>query len=188
MPQPHVNLCFQLAARHNAARMDSSITHIRPRFRFTVAEPPAEVMAHVKALLKVAPPNIRGLVVGDHIILDIAGPDVHYWSPQLNFRVEEDEEQPGQTLVAGLIGPRPAVWTLFMFVYFSIGLAGFFLTSYGISRYMVGEYSHALWGLPLAALVMLTAYQAGKFGERLGAEQVEDLKHFVRKAITPNIS
>ena len=140
-------------------------------------------MAHVRKLLAAAPAGIRGKIVGDHVILDVVGEDVHYWSPQLNFRVEESEEAAGQTLIAGLIGPRPAVWTLFMFVYFSIGIAGFFVTSYGISRYMVGEYSWAIWGLPLAALAMVTAYQAGKFGERLAAEQVDRLRHFVREAV-----
>ncbi len=100
--------------------------------------------------------------------------------------MEEDEDLPGRVIIAGLIGPRPAVWTLFMFVYFSIGVAGFFITSYGISRYMVGESSLALYGLPLAAVIMLTAYMAGQLGEKLGADQVEMLKHFVREAVGPD--
>lgn len=138
-------------------------------------------MTRVRNLLADAPAHITGKVIGDHVILDIVGEEVHYWSPQLNFRVEESEEN-GNTLIAGLIGPRPAVWTLFMFGYFGVGVAGFFITSYGISRYMVGEFSWAILGLPLAALFMLTAYRAGKFGEHLGAEQVDLLKHFVREA------
>lgn len=167
--------------------MDSSITHIRPRFRFHVRCTPAEVMARVRKLLADSPPHVTGRIIGDHIILDIVGEEVHFWSPQLNFRVEESEEEEGSTLIAGLIGPRPSVWTLFMFVYFTVGIAGFFITSYGISRYMVGEYSWAIWGLPVAALFMLTAYQAGKFGEKLGAEQVDLLKHFVREAVGTDI-
>ncbi|MEM9527934.1 MAG: hypothetical protein AAGA31_15070, partial [Bacteroidota bacterium] len=160
-----------------------SITHIRPRFKFTVAVPQEQIMEHIQAMIQESPPHVAAKVIGDHIILDITGEEVHYWSPQLNFRVEPSEEDPLQSIVAGLIGPRPAVWTLFMFVYFSIGIAGFFITSYGISRYMVGEFSYAIWGLPIAALIMLTAYQAGKFGERLGADQVELLKDFVRQAV-----
>jgi hypothetical protein len=140
-------------------------------------------MARVRGLLLSAPARLTGKIIGDHIILDIVGEEIHFWSPQLNFRVEESEEEDGTTLIAGLIGPRPSVWTLFMFVYFGVGVGGFFVTSYGISRYMVGEFSWAVWGLPIAALFMLTAYQAGKFGERLGAEQVDMLKHFVREAV-----
>lgn len=144
-------------------------------------------MVRVNTLLADSPHHIVGKISGDHVILDIVGEEVHYWSPQLNFRVETDEEADGRTVIAGLIGPRPNTWTLFMFVYFGVGIAGFFATSYGISRYMVGEYSWAIWGLPLAALFMLTAYQAGKFGERLGAEQVEELKQFVREAVGKDI-
>ena len=144
-------------------------------------------MVRVRKLLAECPPHITGKIVGDHIILDIVGEEVHYWSPQLNFRVEESEEEEGKTVIAGLIGPRPTVWTLFMFVYFTVGIAGFFITSYGISRYMVGESSWSVWGLPIAALFMLTAYQAGKFGERLGEEQVDMLKHFVREAVGTDI-
>ncbi|WP_020570358.1 hypothetical protein [Neolewinella persica] len=141
------------------------------------------MLERINQLLAGTPPHITGTTVGHHVILDIVGEEVHYWSPQLNFRIEEDEDMPGRAIIAGLIGPRPAVWTLFMFVYFSIGVSGFFLTSYGISRYMVGDSSLAIYGLPLAAVIMLTAYQAGKFGERLGAEQVEMLKHFVKDAV-----
>lgn len=163
--------------------IDTSITHIRPRFKFSVPGTPKVTMDHVRKLLDESPENIHGKIVGDHIILDIVGDDVHFWSPQLNFRVEENPDAVDETIVAGLIGPRPNVWTLFMFVYFSVGVAGFFISSYGISRYMVGEHSYAVWGLPLAALFMLTAYQAGKFGEKLGEDQVELLKQFVREAV-----
>lgn len=52
-----------------------------------------------------------------------------------------------------------------------------------LNRHTVREFSWAVWSLPLAALFMLTAYQAGKFGERLGAEQLETLKQFVREAV-----
>jgi len=144
------------------------------------------VLERINELLAGTPPHITGKTVGHHVILDIVGEEVHYWSPQLNFRVEDDEDTPGRAIVAGLIGPRPAVWNLFMFVYFSIGVSGFFLTSYGISRYMVEDSSLAIYGLPLAAVVMLTAYQAGRFGERLGADQVDMLKHFVGKAVGPD--
>lgn len=140
-------------------------------------------MERIGNLLEATPPHITGKIIGHHIILDIVGEEVHFWSPQLNFRVEQEEYRDGRTVIAGLIGPRPNVWTLFMFVYFSIGISGFFITSYGISRYMMDEYSHALWGLPLAAIIMATAYQAGKFGENLGAEQVDYLKGFVSKAV-----
>lgn len=163
--------------------MESNITQIRPRFKVKVAHPPEKVMKRIKLLLSQTPDHIRGKIVGDHIILGVVGEELHYWSPQLNFRVEEDEYQPGQSIIAGLIGPRPTVWTLFMLIYFSAGGAGLAASTYGFSKYMLDEYTPLIWALPLAILFMLTAYKAGKYGGSLGKDQIELLKDFVRKAI-----
>jgi hypothetical protein len=71
-----------------------------------------------------------------------------------------------------------------MFIYFSTGILGFFISSYGLAHYSLGEFSYTLLALPLAIIFMLTAFGAGKFGEKLGADQVEDLKNFIRSAIS----
>ncbi len=122
-------------------------------------------------------------MVNHHIILDIAQAEQHFWSPQLNFRIEEDEDDASKTVIAGIIGPKPTVWTLFVFIYFTVGMAGFVMSSYAISLKMMGEHSNFIWGLPIAILFMLTAYKAGKVGEKLGEDQVELLKGYVRDAI-----
>lgn len=141
-------------------------------------------MERIRTLLEKYPDQIKGLIIDHHIVLDIVGDDVHYWSPQLNFRVEADEQNPDQTILSGLIGPRPAVWTMFMFIYFSTGFIGFVISSYGISKLMLGTYSHLILAFPIAILFMLTAYRAGKYGEQLGKDQIELLKQFIREAIS----
>ncbi|MEL7220607.1 MAG: hypothetical protein AAGJ93_04760 [Bacteroidota bacterium] len=73
------------------------------------------------------------------------------------------------------------VWTMFVFFYFLIGVIGFFLSSYGISKWILDDYSPLIWAFSL--LIILTAYFAGKYGEQLGADQIEILKQFVRDAI-----
>ena len=130
--------------------------------------------------------GIKAKLVDDHVILDIADEHVHYWSPQLNFRIEEDEDNPEHTLISGLIGPRPKVWTMFVFIYFSLGIIGFFVSSYGVSKWMLDEYSHTIWAFPIAIILMLTAYLAGKQGESLGKDQIEVLKQVVRGLINSN--
>ena len=163
--------------------MDTSITHIRPRFYITVPHKKSEIMNRLQEMVQNSPKNIKGKIVDNHIILDIVGEDVHYWSPHLNFRVEDDEENEDQCIVAGIIGPRPPVWTLFMFIYFSTGVIGFFISSYGVSKLLLDEYSKTIWAFPIAVLFMLTAYRAGKYGEQLGKDQIELLKQFIRDAI-----
>jgi hypothetical protein len=139
-------------------------------------------MERLSRMVKNTPDHISGKIIDHHIILDIVGKEAHYWSPQLNFRIEADEDDQTKSVVSGLIGPKPNVWTLFVFFYFSIGIIGFFLSSYGISKYMLDDYSHLIWAFPLALLFMLSAYMAGKYGEQLGADQIEMLKQFIREA------
>ncbi len=163
--------------------METTITQIRPRFKMKLNEPREKVMERIKILLKKTPDHINGKIVADHIILSVRGEELHYWSPQLNFRVEENEYEPGHSVVAGLIGPRPPVWTLFMLIYFSIGGAGLVISIFGFSKILLGESSLLIWALPLAFLFMLTAYKAGKYGESLGKDQVELLKGFVGEVL-----
>ena len=108
---------------------------------------------------------------------------VHYWSPQLHFRIEDDEFAPGQTILAGLIGPKPKVWTMFVFIYAFFGTTGFFISMYGFSKWMLGEFSPFVWALPITFVFMLSAYLARRWGESLGHDQVEVLKQFVRDVV-----
>ncbi|MEZ5059578.1 MAG: hypothetical protein R2879_21300 [Saprospiraceae bacterium] len=86
----------------NALAIDTSITHIRPRFKLLVNYSPEEMLARLDAMLKTKHPGLKGKLVDNHIILDIIGPEVHYWSPHLNFRVEPDENNPENSYVMGI--------------------------------------------------------------------------------------
>ena len=163
--------------------MDTSITHIRPRFSIALPQTKEQALERLRIMLEKSHDGIEGRIIGNHIVLDISAKDVHYWSPQLNFRIEEDEDDPSHSIMAGLIGPRPAVWTMFMFIYFSIGIIGFIIGSIGVSRWLLGEFSYLLLAFPIAFLFMLTAYKSGKYGESLAIDQTETLKEFVRAAI-----
>ena len=162
---------------------EQSITHIRPRFRFTIDFPKNEVLDRLKHMIEDHQGEMVGYIVDNHITMDINEKQRHYWSPQLSFRVEEDYDNTNRSVVRGLVGPRPSVWTMFMFIYFSIGTLGVGLAIYGVTQKMLGESGVFMWALPAAILFMLTAYKAGKMGENLGADQIETLKQFVRDAL-----
>ncbi|MGB3589024.1 MAG: hypothetical protein WBA23_20925 [Tunicatimonas sp.] len=140
-------------------------------------------MNRITNLLENSPSNIKGYITNNHVTLDISGADVHYWSPQLNFRVEPNEENQNHSVVSGLIGPRPAVWTMFMFIYAAIGMIALFISFFAVSKLLLGESSNLLFAFPIALLFMLTAYLVGKYGEKLAKDQVDLLKQFVRDAV-----
>ena len=163
--------------------MDSSITHIRPRFKIICQADPEEIKERLRGLIKERRGQLKGSVMGSLVVLDVIEKDAHYWSPQMSFRVEEDEFNPGTTIIAGVIGRTPKVWTLFVFIYAALAITGFFISSHGVSKWMLGEYSHTLWAFPIALVLMLTAYLVGREGESLGADQIEFLKQFMRDAL-----
>ncbi|MDP5120284.1 MAG: hypothetical protein NWQ46_01715 [Spirosomaceae bacterium] len=127
--------------------------------------------------------KLKGKIVDNHVVLDITGDAVHYWSPQLSFRIEPDFSHEHSSVISGIIGPRPGVWTLFSFIYFFLGTVGFFVGSYGASNVMLGKESLLIWAFPVAILFMLSAFLTSKYGERLAKDQTEILKDFVREAV-----
>lgn len=163
--------------------MDSSITHIRPRFRFIREDSVNQIKERLLKAIDDSPNYIIGKITDTHVTIGIQGEERHFWSPHLDFRIEADEDDPEQTIIAGLIGPSPNVWTLFMFFYFGIALLGFVLFSYGVSNWMMGNTTDYLWALPVTFLIMASAYKAGEYGERLGADQIEELKDILKKAL-----
>ena len=157
-----------------------AIPRIRPRFEFPIKYSKQDALQIMAAALEETNETIEGMIVDNHVIIDVTEEIRHFWSPQMNFRFTLDEDQPKITQVKGIIGPRPATWTLFMFFYFLIGTLGFFISSFGLAKWSLGEYSITIWAVPIALLIMLTAYAAGKLGEKLGKDQVELLTKFVK--------
>ncbi|KAA3652393.1 MAG: hypothetical protein DWP98_01320 [Bacteroidetes bacterium] len=154
--------------------------HIRPRFKFTVPYETIALVAHLKKKFKSKDHKFPTSVVGNYFTLDVPQHIAHFWSPRVSFEIEVNEEDPSKSTVRGLIGPKPNVWTMFVFIYFAIGILGVFASIYGLSKSTLGQSSLMVWGFPIALLAMSTAYVASKSGEKLGAEQIEILKTFFR--------
>ena len=162
----------------------SKLPRIRPRFAFPIKRSKEKALEIMSNALDNTDKRIEGVIIGNHVMLDVIKEDRHFWSPQMNFRFTIDEEEPKITKVKGIIGPRPATWTLFMFFYFLIGTIGFLLSSYGLSKWSLDEYSVTIWAFPISLVIMATAFITGKIGEKLGKTQTTLLSNFLYEAIT----
>jgi hypothetical protein len=160
-----------------------AIPKIRPRFVYPLKHSRERALYLMETEIKNTDLPIEGVILGNHVILDVVKKERHFWSPQMNFRFTNNDVNPAFTHVKGIIGPRPAVWTFFIFIYFLIGTLGFLLSSYGLAKWSLGQQSLYFWSFPFALLIMLTAFFVGKAGERLGKEQVELLIVFVKDAL-----
>jgi hypothetical protein len=179
----HISAVFYIsfAAPSNPYKRSVTSARIRPRFREIHPLDPEEVIGRLSRMLRHPESPCTGRVVPGHAVINIPEEEIHFWSPQLSISVEEHEE--GGSLVRGLYGPRPAVWTLIMFIYAAIaflGLMGLFL---GYSQWALDKPADALWIVPVSLVLGATVYVGAQIGQKLGNEQMETLHEFLESAL-----
>lgn len=154
---------------------------LRPRFTLEYKCAPQAILEAFKKA-KAKSESVRVLLVDDRIFLSIAAQDQHYWSPQMEIEILHSEQ--GLTKLKCRFGPKPSVWTLFMFLHFVI--AGLFI-SFAIWTYTNYTLNIA-FALPLflTLLMMLfwfVLYAGGRMGRHAGKDQMEQLFRFFKETM-----
>lgn len=153
---------------------------LRPRFRAQTALSLAELTGKLRTELERQDALFDGKVLKEFAVLRILAKDQHYWSPELSLQLEQLEDR---TLVRGLFGPRPAVWTMFAGFYtFTIFLSLIALL-YGLSQWSLNMEPYGLWLLPVPLVLLVSAYATALVGQRLGHEQMQELHRFVDQTL-----
>jgi len=155
-------------------------TKLRPKCRIVSKLSPDEILEKLGDKLTSGTSNYEGQVVQEHAFIRIPEKNQHYWSPELHVWARKEEEE---TIVYGVIGPKPKIWTMFMFFYTGILTSAFFGGSYGIIQVMLGMEAPFLWSIPLGILGVALVYGAAQYGQYKGKEQMEDLKIFLESSV-----
>ncbi|MDC1451284.1 hypothetical protein N8371_02550 [Vicingaceae bacterium] len=113
-------------------------------------------------------------------MIHILKQDQHFWFPQLTVTVEEVE---GITEIRGLFGPKPSVWTMFIFFYCIVGFLTIISTMVGLSNLSLDKPAGILWLTPVLILLFLSIYLVSNFGKKLGKDQLVILHNFFEKAL-----
>lgn len=158
---------------------------IRPRFRFISATSPEQIKKEMVEKLDTQHQTFVAKSVQGHFIVKIKGEEQHYWSPQLDIVFEKLPD--GNTLIRGLYGPNPNVWTLFMFLYGSVILSILFWGIYEGSQYSLGILTAFSWVIPILCGVGGFLYLVSQFGQKLGAEQTFALHHFLEESLHAHV-
>jgi hypothetical protein len=74
--------------------------------------------------------------------LKIKPQDLHFWSTQLTLSFSEKEEK---TVIRGLYGPNPTIWTIIALGYGATGVLGFFSLFFGLSLWSLDKDPWVLW-------------------------------------------
>lgn len=120
--------------------------------------------------------------VDNHVFIRIPNNKQHFWSPQLHLEIEEIDNKKSE--LKGLFGPKPSVWTMFMFFHFAVI----------VLFVVVGSWAYSNWslktdfGLQLAimgglAIIWVILYFAGRIGKEKGKEEMKQLCGFLEDTL-----
>ncbi|MDO9274992.1 MAG: GTP-binding protein [Lutibacter sp.] len=152
----------------------NSDIHLRPRFKMEFEESQQNLIAKFQNKVKNATCKYCVKVIDGHIVIDIPAEENHFWSPQLHVEIEKIEEN--RSIVKGLFGPKPQVWTFFMFIHFAMAVAfiGFSIIAY-VKWSLKSDYKTALIITLVLPFLWIAMYFLGRLGKRRGHKQMDEL-------------
>lgn len=146
---------------------------MRPRFRRAVPCDPDAVLASLAELVGDPLSAIEGRVFDSSAVLRPESSSLRFWSPQLQLSVERREAE--GTLVLGLFGPHPTIWSLFVALYVAAGFLGMMGALFGYAQWILDRPATALWTVPTAGALAAMTYLVARTGRRLGSDQTRFL-------------
>jgi len=159
-------------------KQKSSDIYLRPRFKMNFEESHQNLIEKFKDISKNKTCKF-GIVISDgHVIIDIPVEENHFWSPQLNIEIEQFEGH--KSIVKGLFGPKPQVWTMFMFIHFAMA---FIFIGSSIMAYvqwtLKSDYKVALITTLALPILWIVMYFLGRLGKKTGHKQMDELHDFM---------
>ncbi|MGB1003443.1 MAG: hypothetical protein ACPGVC_04390 [Salibacteraceae bacterium] len=150
---------------------------LRPRFRYFVPLTQEEVKNQfLQAFKKVNKTGFTGSALKYHIVIDYHPKLRHFWSPQIDLNLEPFENG---TLIRGLLGPRPNVWTIFMFFNSVAGFLGIIGVIVGTGQSSMENTPYAYWLIPISGIMFTVIYFIGKMGKQIAHEESVKLHQFL---------
>ncbi|NOY49347.1 MAG: hypothetical protein GXO88_02085 [Chlorobi bacterium] len=153
---------------------------LRPRLKIESEKSPALLMESIVAKLMAPSEYVVGSTLGNHAYLKIKDEHQHYWSPELHLSIEETDNG---SLLRGVAGPKPKIWTMFMFFYSAVIVLFLFGASLGLSQWSLGMHAPWLWSIPASVFTWLLILGAAKYGQSKGKHQLGLLYGFVDEVL-----
>jgi hypothetical protein len=159
--------------------MPVEMSTVRPRFELQIASDPDSLMEGLRDRLPSCP-NCTGVSVGRHAELFVPEADRRLWSPWLSVTADEGD---GGAVLRGRFAPHPNVWTFYLFLSFALGFALLVGTTWGYAQWATETTPWALIVVPLVMVLGVALYLASQIGQRLGSEQMIQLRAALEELI-----
>jgi hypothetical protein len=141
---------------------------------------PEEAISRMRRAIEHADCPCLGRIVGHHVDLAIPERERHLWSPCLHLEFRAADHG---TVVHGLVGPHPNLWTMFAFFYGTLLSAAFFGVMLGIAQLMLHRPPWGMWvTIPVLGAVA-GLYWISQLGQRFAEEQTAMLRAFSERAL-----
>lgn len=120
-------------------------------------------------------------IIDHHIVIDVPQEKEHFWSPQLHVEVENEE---GFTIVKGIMGPKPKIWTFFIFLHFAVAVTFFVFFVIFYSRWSLNQdYTSSMIMCLVMPAVWVALYFIGQLGKKFGYDQMVELHDVLLDAL-----
>ncbi|HCA06848.1 hypothetical protein [Chryseobacterium sp.] len=162
---------------------ESTIDKIRtrPRFKMFTHLTKEEYAENLKKYLAGHKDEFSGNINKEVATIWVETKYDNYWKPRLSLRIEIEDDD---IAIRGVFGPSSAVWTFFMFLYFSFSILWMtFFTMYYVERQIKSaEFPWALSASFMMLFCILLTYAAARFGQHKGKEEMLKLRRFAEES------
>ncbi len=157
---------------------------LKPRFKMAFKENEEDILNKFKINLQGNNCKYCSKIIDYHVVIDVPIEEDHFWSPQLHVEIEKEENK---TIVKGVLGPKPIVWTLFIFLHFVIAIAFFVFFVIFYSKWSLNQdYSFSMIMTFIMPLLSIILYFFGQLGKRFGYDQMVELHDFLMDTLEKN--
>ncbi len=155
---------------------------LKPRFKMEFNESQEDILQKFKDNINDVECKYCSKQSGNLIFLDVPKVESHFWSPQLQIEVIKNIEN--KTIVKGILGPKPQVWTFFMFIHFALALIFIidFVLFY-VKWSMDKDYQIYKGILIVIPIIWITMYFIGQYGKKMAYKQMLDLDNFLMRTL-----
>ena len=159
----------------------------RPRFKLKTRLSREEFTERLRKQFQIQNRSLGGYVGKELSVIRMRKDKEKYWAPQLQIRSESDDDDKDITVIRGLFGPRPAVWTFFIFLY---TLGGTFLTFFGLIWFVQWrldlDSSLIIWAW-IGLFILIGTYVASKVGQNVAKKHIVVLRDFMEKVVNDEL-
>lgn len=157
------------------------------RFKIKTALSPKEFTLKLKRQFQLQDRILVGYIGEESSVISLQKDNKKYWAPQLQIRIEKDEDNNKVTVIRGMLSPRPSIWIIYVF-FNLLGTTGisFFGLAWFVQLRLNVENNLDVWSW-ISLLILIGAFFTKKIGQYLARKHIKVLRDFMEKVVVEEL-